>query len=955
MAISYNDWKKQYEALDSAGKQKYADLTKNSALWQQYMNQYTQEITPVNNYTVNNNTTSTTTPVNNTRTTGTNNKTSWTNQNTQNIQNNQNTQNTQTNWTSGVNQWGVQNNSSAWYNQVKPNEVSTRTNATSAEVHDLGYQWDKLTYAQQQEKLNQTPALRQSLQNLGIRIKWPNDNVGWTTWTSGTTWTGNQWGNQWGNEWGNFVPWSEWDYQDNSQARMDQIADNLNRYRVTNPDLFESEDAFYNFFIRDKGRSQDQIDYLWSYYNNVQKYWKYDTLSAAEIWAWLVDGSIPQDYLNWLKATDPAKYSWVGTAMKDKQDEIMNESYLNTVIEEAWLGSQISNDYSDMTKWAIKNWLLVDKNGDWIDDGLYVEPSDEEKQLWKEDSEYEAEKLKLKNAMKDLQSDLTDQYPDADLSTIMLLTADRGQKIQKSLDTLAVSQTRTQWELKYMQNERALQSDARQKTISSLQKAYGMYYDYSPEWIAERYQAQYAAQNVTLDQADNGTDTQKQMALEQVLTPLYEKYWSIIERSQWQVINDVMALAKSKGISLKDALEENFMQYLRAKPWFKQLNTITSNNPDITRIGTDSDGNPVYWYWKDWKLISIDWITWTWEWGMRTERNNNPTAMITAYAKQLWWVEWVDYVQWDWWTNDEWKTYYTAKLIGDPIEKTIELLDRWVANNVKQNVFTAWSYRKDLWMNNEKWSKLSHEEKQNVVLKMLQHEWWDISKMAYYNQPNVSESWYNPDLVSLFDEFNTVWDDQLNQKRFRENNKWTLKKYWIDVDEFKKQYKEWYALTTKDAFSDVLKNLDLLIEATWPDFSVDEETAAMLWLWDVWTAYDLIKQNATVNWLADAKARWLKLWVLSDSDVRMIAKASSSFNYTNSDKKWNRELMDFRNQILSKNKYLAQEYANKSTYSPNTTFSYDPETNKITVTKWKATATNNWGSTKKNIKDLGNK
>jgi hypothetical protein len=53
---------------------------------------------------------------------------------------------------------------------------------------------------------------------------------------------------------------------------MDQIANNLSRYRVTNPELFENRDDFYNFFIKDKGRSQDQIDYLWSYYDNVQKY-----------------------------------------------------------------------------------------------------------------------------------------------------------------------------------------------------------------------------------------------------------------------------------------------------------------------------------------------------------------------------------------------------------------------------------------------------------------------------------------------------------------------------------------------------------------------------------------------------------------------------------------------------------------------------------------------------------
>ena len=44
----------------------------------------------------------------------------------------------------------------------------------------------------------------------------------------------------------------EWDYQDNSQARMNQILNNLNGYRQTNPELFKNSDAFYNFFIKDK-------------------------------------------------------------------------------------------------------------------------------------------------------------------------------------------------------------------------------------------------------------------------------------------------------------------------------------------------------------------------------------------------------------------------------------------------------------------------------------------------------------------------------------------------------------------------------------------------------------------------------------------------------------------------------------------------------------------------------
>jgi hypothetical protein len=42
-----------------------------------------------------------------------------------------------------------------------------------------------------------------------------------------------------------------------------------------------------------------------------------------------------------------------------------------------------------------------------------------------ENNQYEQERAKLTDAYKWLQEDLTNQYPDADLSTIMLLTSDR--------------------------------------------------------------------------------------------------------------------------------------------------------------------------------------------------------------------------------------------------------------------------------------------------------------------------------------------------------------------------------------------------------------------------------------------------------------------------------------------------------------------------------------------------
>ena len=73
--------------------------------------------------------------------------------------------------------------------------------------------------------------------------------------------------------------------------------------------------------------------------------------------------------------------------------------------------------------------LYRDANKDWLDDRLYHAPTAEELKLVDENNQYEQERAKLTDAMKWLQEDLTNQYPDADLSTIMLLTSDRWNKI----------------------------------------------------------------------------------------------------------------------------------------------------------------------------------------------------------------------------------------------------------------------------------------------------------------------------------------------------------------------------------------------------------------------------------------------------------------------------------------------------------------------------------------------
>lgn len=362
----------------------------------------------------------------------------------------------------------------------------------------------------------------------------------------------------------------QWDYQDNSQARMDQILYNLNGYRQSNPELFKDASAFYTFFIDWKGRSQDQIDYLWDYYNNVKKYSKYDNWSSSALWDWLADWSIPKDYLDYLKSIDPAKYQEVLSYKQDSEDRIKYENYLDELSSMAWYESEKSEvpEASDPITYAKKMWYFVDENWDWIDDNLYVKPTDEERQDVDRINEINARRMEIKNMQKNLLDDLVEQYPWVPKATLMWIVQDRTKDISREYDDLWVELTQLQWTVDYLQNERDMQASARQDTINNLSKAYWMYYSYSPEWIAELAQSQYAATNITLDQADDWNETQKQMALQNVLDWYYEKYWDIIQRSEQQVINDVIAYAKKNWIWLAQALQENFIQPLKSKEWF---------------------------------------------------------------------------------------------------------------------------------------------------------------------------------------------------------------------------------------------------------------------------------------------------------------------------------------------------------------------------------------------------
>lgn len=112
--------------------------------------------------------------------------------------------------------------------------------------------------------------------------------------------------------------------------------------------------------------------------------------------------------------------------------------------------------------------------------------------------------------------------------------------------------------------------------------------------------------------------------------------------------------------------------------------------------------------------------------GMRTDRNNNPTAMTTDVARSIGLKEWEDFVQGDPFTSWSGKTLYTAKLLWDPISTTIKWLDTAAQDPQKQAFYTgSWTQRRThTALQDAQWLQLTPQQKAEVVLGMYQREWW---------------------------------------------------------------------------------------------------------------------------------------------------------------------------------------------------------------------------------------
>jgi murein DD-endopeptidase MepM/ murein hydrolase activator NlpD len=105
--------------------------------------------------------------------------------------------------------------------------------------------------------------------------------------------------------------------------------------------------------------------------------------------------------------------------------------------------------------------------------------------------------------------------------------------------------------------------------------------------------------------------------------------------------------------------------------------------------------------------------------GFRTDRNNNPSAMTTAAASAMGLRPGVDYVTGDPFQGGDGRTYYTAKLLGDPVATTIKAINS--GGFYTKSGAPRWSYVNAL-QGVQNWSNLNYNQKAQIVAQMYQHE-----------------------------------------------------------------------------------------------------------------------------------------------------------------------------------------------------------------------------------------
>lgn len=401
------------------------------------------------------------------------------------------------------------------------------------------------------------------------------------------------------------------DYADDSDARMNEITNNLNAYWNTNREYFSDRATFNRIFSYDKRSKAQQahFDGFWKRKELEQKVAGYSDGKAVSLS--LEEGNLTKAQLEALKIQNPKVYNeYLQDQLKKKQLDLVNTDSPSRIFNE---DEQISHNTDALTDMMRK--LGFDMSADGRAKELYDKfkelKTDPKIDAMKKDY-LEARRLYLQrkrefnqipDKVRAQSSWASDGLIEARINKAQRLAyselqalADEAQ-IRKEEYALEYGEMKDEFNAFKMQADedyRAFTSkmsslwfakgllsfetpeQQRQAQIRQLKEQNKINLEYQEQQILQKNKLQSQLSDISVKDPD-----QLRANLNNALNSYYEKYGSLIIRSKDQVVDDILRYAREKGVSVAQAMSENFIKPLQNKPQYKSLiNKQTGYDPN---------------------------------------------------------------------------------------------------------------------------------------------------------------------------------------------------------------------------------------------------------------------------------------------------------------------------------------------------------------------------------------
>lgn len=697
------------------------------------------------------------------------------------------------------------------------------------------------------------------------------------------------------------------DYQDNSEKRLKEIQMNLEKAAKTNPNLFADRNT-YNQAFQYSLRSDAQKAIVDSAYNSFQQKNQVAQQQQAQLQAQqkmitdlqvmpvqdMVEKWLSQEQTTSLATNNPAKFAQY---QKAKEDKIK----LDTIN-----GEISKNPFQDIIDKFKTTTFEVPQLQTMFDENMKaLEPQ----QLELNQKKWELTQIQdeMDNILNDTRKELegtgaTDSYIRALASKRMQeITPLYNAKLREYntiLDDYQVKANNIEQEMSFAKEQFSMNMQAQQQQMSQLWFAMDLMNYETPQQKEDRAWNAFLKQQSYMEWDINSTDPviRKRAIQNAVDWVLKEFEWLPIQRSRDKIISDITKQVNN-GKDLWTAITENLRKPIMEKPEYQ----LWKNN----KLGISNTPINIWWYDytqnSDWSytpfVAPFDYAGYKWNTTkapMRTDRNNNPTAMTTDVAKTLWLVEWVDYVRWDVFPNNP--NLFSAKLIWDPIQQTIKALDTAISNGKKAFYTQSWQQRRThTAMSNEQWQGMTQEQKIATVVKMYHNEWGNWSLIAWLNNWVVNIT-TNTSLQPLFDKYMKDWSIPSEKEL-----KWLWLTYWQFIQQAG-QSKSWVLPQQATLANDILTAINWLEKSPWLSWAVwaSLQKAIPFVDWPIpWTAAaDFVaKFNSFRDNLALANIDKLK-GAMSDKDLEFLRNTATALNLSMSEDEFKRNLKALKAKYL---------------------------------------------------------